>query len=86
MTGKSYYTAGILLTAAALAATVVAYPRLPDSVPTHWNIQGLPNVLFAGLGNVMGKVRRSLPRMVSAILSSPHGGGASSGGVFAGLF
>jgi uncharacterized membrane protein len=42
MTGK-YYLAGILLTAAALAATVVAYPHLPNSVPTHWDIHGLPN-------------------------------------------
>jgi immunity protein, SdpI family len=43
MTGKYYYVAGILLTAAALAATVVAYPHLPDFVPTHWNIHGQPN-------------------------------------------
>lgn len=43
MTGKYYYAAGILLTAAALAATVIAYPHLPDSVPTHWNIHGIPN-------------------------------------------
>ena len=42
MTGK-YYLAGILLTAAALVATVVAYPHLPSSVPTHWNIHGVPN-------------------------------------------
>jgi immunity protein, SdpI family len=43
MTGKYYYVAGILLTAAALVATVVAYPHLPGSVPTHWNIYGLPD-------------------------------------------
>jgi uncharacterized membrane protein len=43
MTGKYYYLAGILLTAAALAATIAAYPQLPDSVPTHWNIHGQPN-------------------------------------------
>ncbi len=43
MTGKYYYLAGIVLTAAALAATVVAYPHLPGSVPTHWNIHGQPN-------------------------------------------
>ena len=43
MTVKYYYLAGILLTAAALAATVVAYPHLPSSVPTHWNIHGQPN-------------------------------------------
>jgi len=43
MTGKYYYLAGILLTAAALVATIVAYPQLPSSVPTHWNIYGQPN-------------------------------------------
>jgi uncharacterized membrane protein len=43
MTGKYYYLAGILLTAAALAATAVAYPDLPSSVPTHWNLHGQPN-------------------------------------------
>jgi uncharacterized membrane protein len=43
MTGRYYYLAGILLTAAALAATVIAYPQLPSSVPTHWNIHGQPN-------------------------------------------
>jgi uncharacterized membrane protein len=43
MTGKYYYLAGILLTAAALVATVAAYPQLPASVPTHWNIHGQPN-------------------------------------------
>jgi uncharacterized membrane protein len=42
MTGK-YYLAGILLTAAALVATAAAYPHLPGSVPTHWDIHGLPN-------------------------------------------
>jgi uncharacterized membrane protein len=43
MTGKYYYLAGILLTVAALVATAVAYPHLPSSVPTHWNIHGQPN-------------------------------------------
>jgi uncharacterized membrane protein len=43
MTGKYYYLAGILLAAAALVATVVAYPQLPSSVPTHWNIHGQAN-------------------------------------------
>ena len=42
MTGK-YYVGAILLTGAALAATVVAYPHLPASVPTHWDIHGMPN-------------------------------------------
>jgi len=43
MTGKYHYLVGILLTAAALAATVVAYPHLPDSVARHWDIHGVPN-------------------------------------------
>lgn len=43
MTGKYYYPAMILLSTAALAATVIAYPQLPSSVPTHWNIHGQPN-------------------------------------------
>ncbi len=29
-----------LLVAAALSASVIVYPRLPDRVPTHWNVQG----------------------------------------------
>jgi uncharacterized membrane protein len=42
MTGK-YYLVGILLTAAVLVATVVAYPYLPSSVATHWNMSNQPN-------------------------------------------
>jgi uncharacterized membrane protein len=42
MTGK-YYLVGMLLTAAALAATVVAYPHLASSVATHWNMHDQPN-------------------------------------------
>jgi uncharacterized membrane protein len=42
MTGK-YYLVGILLTAAVLVVTVVAYPHLPNSVATHWNIDNQPN-------------------------------------------
>jgi uncharacterized membrane protein len=42
MTGKYYYLVGVLLTAAALAATVAAYPQLPGLVPTHFNIHGQP--------------------------------------------
>ena len=38
MTGK-YYLIAILLTAAVLVATVVAYPHLPSTVPTHWNLR-----------------------------------------------
>jgi uncharacterized membrane protein len=42
MTAK-YYVAGTLLTAAVLVATIVAYPHLPDSIPRHWDIHGMPN-------------------------------------------
>lgn len=42
MTAK-YYVVGILLTAAALAATIAAYPQLPATVTTHWDIHGQPN-------------------------------------------
>jgi len=42
MTGK-YYLVGILLTAAVLVATVVAYPHLPDLVATHWNVHNQAN-------------------------------------------
>ncbi|MGA3082405.1 MAG: SdpI family protein [Terracidiphilus sp.] len=33
----------ILLIAAALAATVLLYPHLPERVPTHWGIDSHPN-------------------------------------------
>jgi len=42
MKGK-YYLVGMLLTAAVLAATAVAYPHLPGSVATHWNMRGEPD-------------------------------------------
>jgi uncharacterized membrane protein len=35
---RKYYQAGMLMTAAVLVATVIAYPHLPDSIATHWNI------------------------------------------------
>jgi uncharacterized membrane protein len=38
-----YYWIGILLTVAALVATIVAYPHLPNSVATHWNLHNQPN-------------------------------------------
>ena len=37
---RKYYLIGVLLIAAALVAILVAYPHLPDRVPTHWNVQG----------------------------------------------
>jgi uncharacterized membrane protein len=36
---RKYYLTALLLLAAATVATVIAYPQLPDYVPTHWNIQ-----------------------------------------------
>jgi uncharacterized membrane protein len=38
MTRARYFIA-IVLAAAALVATVIAYPHLPSSVPVHWNIR-----------------------------------------------
>jgi uncharacterized membrane protein len=34
---------GLLITAAAVAVSIWAYPRLPESVPTHWNMRGQPD-------------------------------------------
>ena len=34
---------GLLITAAAVAVSIWAYPRLPETVPTHWNIRGEPD-------------------------------------------
>jgi len=42
MKGK-YYLIGMLLTAAVLIATIVAYPHLPGSLATHWNMHGEPD-------------------------------------------
>ena len=60
MSGKRYYLAGILLTAAALMATLAAYPHLPDSVARHWDMNGQANgyspkwVLFLTGPGLMG--------------------------------
>jgi uncharacterized membrane protein len=40
---RKYYLIGMLLTATVLVATIVAYPRLPSVVPTHWNVHGQAN-------------------------------------------
>lgn len=37
---RNYYIAGVALIAAVLAATAVAYPHLPNTVPTHWDAHG----------------------------------------------
>jgi uncharacterized membrane protein len=42
MTTK-YYLIGTFLTAAALLAILMAYPHLPNQVPTHWNMEGQAN-------------------------------------------
>jgi len=41
-TGK-YYAIGMLLSVAALVATMVVYPQLPSSVATHWNVHNRAN-------------------------------------------
>ena len=40
---RKYYLIGILLIAATLLATAIAYPRLPELVPVHWDMKGQPN-------------------------------------------
>jgi uncharacterized membrane protein len=40
---RKYYLIGILLTAALLMAILIAYPQLPNQVPTHWNMKGQAN-------------------------------------------
>jgi uncharacterized membrane protein len=40
---RKYYVIGILLIAATLIATAIAYPHLPEAVPTHWDMRGQPN-------------------------------------------
>jgi uncharacterized membrane protein len=43
MITSKYFVMAILLTIAAGIATLVAYPHLPDMVPTHWDIHNHPN-------------------------------------------
>lgn len=40
---RKYYFAGIALIAAVTAATLVAYPHLPNTVPMHWDAHGQVN-------------------------------------------
>ncbi len=42
MSGR-YYLIGVVLTTAALVATMAAYPHLPNTIATHWNMQNQPN-------------------------------------------
>ncbi len=37
---RTNFTIGVLLVVAALVASLVMYPQLPDRIPTHWNIHG----------------------------------------------
>lgn len=41
---RKYYIAGAALIAAVTAATLVAYPHLPNTVPMHWDAHGHVNV------------------------------------------
>jgi uncharacterized membrane protein len=40
---RNYYIVGAALIAAVLAATALAYPHLPNVVPTHWDARGNVN-------------------------------------------
>jgi uncharacterized membrane protein len=40
MTTRTAYVACVALIVMTLAASAVLYPRLPQTVPTHWNIHG----------------------------------------------
>jgi immunity protein, SdpI family len=37
---RAYFWLSVVATVAALAASLVLYPRLADEIPIHWNIQG----------------------------------------------
>ncbi|HEY2156324.1 MAG TPA: DUF1648 domain-containing protein [Isosphaeraceae bacterium] len=37
---RTYWTCAFVLVAAAFAASLWFYPRLPDRIPMHWNIRG----------------------------------------------
>jgi uncharacterized membrane protein len=43
MTGRYYYLAGIVLTAAVLVSTALAYPHFPSSIVWHWGKRGGPH-------------------------------------------
>ena len=36
----AYVIAGVLLVVAALGASLIVYPQLPERIPTHWNAHG----------------------------------------------
>jgi uncharacterized membrane protein len=37
---RTYYVAAIILIALALGASALIYPRLPQTIPIHWNLHG----------------------------------------------
>jgi uncharacterized membrane protein len=43
MKSRKYYLVALLFTAVVAIADVWAYPRLPESVATHWNLQNVAN-------------------------------------------
>jgi uncharacterized membrane protein len=57
---RTYYIIGTLLIAAVLAATAVAYPHLPNTIPMHWDAHGNVNgwgakgMLFIDTGIMAG--------------------------------
>src|ERR1041385_1002583 len=62
----------VLPIAIALAASLYAYPRLPDRVPTHYDLQGVPNgygpkwtaaVILPAMLLVLWGIMRGLPKI-----------------------
>ena len=37
---RSYWIGSVVLVVVGLAASALLYPRMPDQIPTHWNIRG----------------------------------------------
>ena len=37
---RNYFLIGFALVAAVVVATVLAYPHMPELVPSHWNMHG----------------------------------------------
>jgi len=59
---RKYYIMGAALIAVVLAATAVAYPHLPNTIPTHWDAHGNVNgwsakwTLFATVPGMMAAI------------------------------
>jgi uncharacterized membrane protein len=43
---------GLVITAVAVAVSLWAYPRLPDTIPSHWNVRGDPDGYSSKLAGV----------------------------------